>query len=663
MLEKTQIGLIVLLLCVHIIILFIIKKQTQNLVCPGYLNLTKGQCSDDGKYYMSFKTRSKECDPVIQDIKKRDTILLAGKLALQYITDSLNEDDDSLERLFQEKQINYYKGIFYFLLKPFLTVLPTNFGQNFITPYGTPSFIADYIKCIPDIKIVCQDLLNSPEYISTCSTYFQELEKFSNPTTPNCNISDPKLYENPLYVELGLLGALSITPSQALLITGVIKKEIGLKYWSFTPYLADRYNASDKCSPYNHIYFSSLTDPFNNFTQYLDNTEFRFALLTTINPNVGEYVNKLLEDTNQFDYIHRFDIPSGKNTMKIQPNLLNPNRLTEEDSVFNYETDRLSILFRMNVENSLSIKFEEFKLNPGFQTYILDFKDTIQSQFYIQTTPLKTCLPLLTNETFLQPTRNEIEIYIMKNILQSTHKTVKIHCFDSLLGTFAPLDKKVYSNMFSYENGLQAIQMASNANGDNPDAWYKISQPQCMSEEDVMVSICVNHTTLRNSMYCNINVLDKQIGRGIYSLEIFDENISTPFYGIVIGRNKNMIEDVKTQIQKRFGQDQILLKEYLIQTGKTMDWNVPMCHQLLFIERSYLNPRVLDKKNELKYYQDALPDTWSQMTRPDGTQLVQPIFIKFSQKTNRVLKIILITIFVFILLYISLYIHKKYNYT
>lgn len=668
-----QIFLVLLLLSSHILFAFIAQRKKDKKRCSGYLDSTLGQCTKDGKHYLSFIKRDEsECDPDIYNLKRRDIVLFAGKLALQYLTDERKTPPSAMHDLLVDhataEDIIVYQGIFYFLLKPFLTVLPTDFGQNYITPYGTPSFLADYVSCIPDLSSVCDDLIKDPDRRGICLKYFEQLKRsFSNRDSQNCTINDKGLYDNPLYVELGLLGAMTISPTQAIVLSGTIPANVGLKYWSFTPYLADRYDEDDICTPYHNIYFSSLTDPFNNFTSHTEQ-DFRFAIIITINKVVGDAMNHALRkdllEKGELDYIHRFDLPSGPGTMIVQPGLLNPNGLTNEDAAFNYMTDRLAVLFRMNVRNSASKSFEAFKLNPGFESYCVDLKTTEKNEFYSGIVPpLKVPLPLQTDESLLRDKFNSIQ-KLLDTSFRDTFSSRPIHRFDSLLGTFAPLDSGVYNNKFTYESGRQAIQMASNANGDNPDTWYKVSQPECMSMDDILVCVCVNHTKLRNSIYCNINVLDKQMGRGIGSVEIFEDDtelLNYPFYSVMISRNKELLENFKDSFSSLFEKD-IYIYDYLINTGDTMHWSVPMCHQLLFIERAYLNPTVAvvgdDGTVSFPYYKNKDVDEkyWKQMTRPDGNQLLHPVFMKFTKKSGfSVWSIAIVIIILLFILWILLF--------
>lgn len=649
-----ELFLACILILSHIILLKLSQKKRERDTCPGYLDNTYGQCTQNGKLYIGFIKRKASCDPTIYELKRRDIALFASKLVLQYITDQYEKPPTAIHGLFLEHDMTVYKGIFYFLLKPFLTILPTDFGQNYVTPYGTPSFFADYISCIPETELVCKDLIGDPNALDVCKRYFKDVNaRFANPIL-NCPIENTSLYSNPLYVELGLLGAMTITPTQAIVIHGVIPSDIGLKYWSFIPYLADRYENSDKCNPYNHIYFCSLTDPFNIFTHYTKD-DLRFAIIISINPQVSDAIHQLLRDRfSDIEYIHRFDIPSGSNSMIIEPSLINPNNIQEQDRAFNYKTDRLALLFRMNVINPNSPVFEKFKLNPHFETYCVDLGNSaITEQFFDGIHPaLKQPYPLYTDESFLQSKRDGIQ-GLIKSSFSRDYNVVNVHIFKSLLSTFAPLNHRVYFNEFTYKNGRQAIQMASNANGDNPDAWYKISQPQCLSMDDILLCICVNHTALMNSVYCNINVLDKQMGRGIASIEIFEDDVDLlkyPFYAVIVSRNSVLLQQIKNTLHDLFEHD-IFIYDYYIETGDTMNWNVPMCHQILFIERTYLNTNIPDSDGTLKYYREVTDTSlWSQMTRPDGNATVDPIFIKLTKRNYNLWYIIIIILIILILL-------------
>ena len=145
-----KMNFLIFIICVDIfIITFIILlsllytkilKQKQNqLKCPGSLNPNMNACYINGNIKLPIE-RNSNCDPI--DTKKYEENLLLFTLLIENLFMNISPLFPS------SSEYNTYSGIFYFANKALLKILPSDFGQNYITPYGIPSFPNYYINCI-----------------------------------------------------------------------------------------------------------------------------------------------------------------------------------------------------------------------------------------------------------------------------------------------------------------------------------------------------------------------------------------------------------------------------------------------------------------------------------------------------------------------------------
>jgi hypothetical protein len=246
------------------------------------------------------------------------------------------------------------------------------------------------------------------------------------------------------------------------------------------------------------------------------------------------------------------------------------------------------------------------------------------------------------------------------NILNPKYTKKSIHVFESLTSIYAPILDDCYNNKILYTNGLQAIQMSANANGDSYDAWYKISVPQCLGKNDILMSIAVNHSKYKNSVYCSMNIVNKNKGRGISSFEFF-ENDDIDMYIVLVSRNQQYLEKIKQQVIDMYTDQKIAVNSISIETGPTIDWKTPLCDAFTFIERSYINPTVLIDQKQT-YYKDKNVDSnlWKEMTHPQGNLLFDPVFIKWQWfNYDIVYMIILFILFIIILICFVAFYHRE----
>lgn len=624
----------------------LVRLKNTSRVCPGYLNQEANSCFFNGSLKLPF-SQLDTCDPVNYELYMKEISTFV--IQLQLILEENNKISSISQDILKSWSTKIYPGFFYFAQKSLLTVLPNDFGQNYISPYGIPCFLNYYINCLSSKQTFCNDILKSPFSQKVCMEYLKKIGKtFGNNECPFYH----KKINFPLYDELGMLGANSILPRQIMILEGIMPNESAkLYYWSFNIYLADRYTSKNKCNPYRNIYFTSIQTPFSIY-QYPSEKDFTFAIIISICKEIGDFVYDKIVD--KYDYVHRFNLPSGDKTMIINPNMINPNHLTNNDKVFDYETDRFTILFRMVCKDTNPI-YQKFLKNPQFKFTCFEFENMESQTFYID--KIKWPLPLSpkfkekenlkSQQTYLL---NKINNYIQTKNPNLIKKN--IHCFQSLAGLYAPTIKSFYDGTIQYENGLQAIQTASNANGDNYDAWYKFSVPQCLNRDDIFIALCVNHSAFNNSMYCSINIVDKNKSRGLISKEYYIEQDKKPWYVMLIGRDENKLNTVLTIIKK---DDEIIkncdVNIYIINTGPSIEWKIPICHQILFIERSYINPYILNEKNEMTFYKNVIKERWKEMTHPIGSELMDPIFIKYEFSYHTLFIIVFCMILIFILLF------------
>jgi hypothetical protein len=610
----------------------LIQKQNQ-LKCPGSLNPNVNSCYLNGNLKLPIE-RNSNCDPI--DTKKYEKNLLLFILLIENLflnIPSYEITPSSEITPLSDNEYDIYSGIFYFANKALLKILPSDFGQNYVTPYGIPSFPNYYINCIDDLKGFTNSII--PNNKNPNLLLYKALQyvgkKYGNDT---CPFQKP-LTNNSFYLQLGLLGANSILPNQIMILSGTMPTNtLNLYYWSFHIYLADRYNSKDLCAPYNHVYFASILPPFNIFTYIPDKNmnDFTFAIMISINDDVN--TNNIYKQLfKKFDYVHRFNIPSGENTMVIQDNLINPNHLTNQSKIYDYTTDRFTILFRMNQSNNATKTqkqdYELFKINAHFQFDCIDFKNTTNFNFYSNRVEWPQPLPPLYNEL------NDKELITLQNqiindlsiILNPKYTKKKIHCFESLTSIYAPILDDCYNNKILYTNGLQAIQMGSNANGDSYDGWYKLSVPQCLGMNDVFMSIAVNHSKYKNSIYCSMNLVDKNKGRGIQSFEFF-ENDDIDMYVVLTSRNQKYLDNIQKQLMNLYKNQKIAIRSIYLESGPCIDWKTPLCDSLTYIERMYINPSIIED-NTQKYFKEVDSKLWKNMTHPQGNLLLDPIFIKW----------------------------------
>lgn len=429
-----------------------------------------------------------------------------------------------------------------------------------------------------------------------------------NDNNPNLYISDKKFFNN-----IGLLGTFSLNFQQAILLKIKLPiKDLNLNYWSLNLYLADNLDPNLICHPYLNLNVASLVPPLNMFTsvgisgkkfnhltgegELLENGFINFLVIICLNQNIGNELKTKFQ--TQYDFIHIFGIPTLNGSMTIDSNLPNPNNLITNSALFNPNNQRLTMFMRLSPDPTQNDQtfFNSFikdKNGQYFQTLLISFNN---NNYSITKYP-KINYPLMINATINE--YNNINSF--KNIIKSirnnlflAYRIKKLQLRNSTLNIFGPKFKNVINTLQSYKGGWQSIQLAGNAQGDNYDAQYRLSESVCLQKKDVMFCVCVNHSYYDNSLYNSINLVDLNRGSGIVAFNL-NNNYKDDYYIVLFGRYMESINIFENKLKL----SNIKVFKYYIDTNE-----IPLCHHLLMVERTYLNINYvsIDRKNIYSIY-------------------------------------------------------------
>jgi hypothetical protein len=246
---------------------------------------------------------------------------------------------------------------------------------------------------------------------------------------------------------------------------------------------------------------------------------------------------------------------------------------------------------------------------------------------------------------------------------------------------------QVLNTVHPYKGGWQAIQLAGTAQGDNPDTQYRLSQGTCLGMKDVMLCVAINHSKYGICLYNNINIIDLNKS---YSFNSVTLNYTTDddLYIVIAGRDPYYISKTQVALNSMFEKERqkyqklkkakIGFYPIVIPTGTTDEDGVPLCHQILMVERIYINLTYasLTKTSHNYTYTYALEnifgqsmkelydiddqDAWDSLvnvTAPKVQTLLPPSFIKFSY-TNRRKTILTTSIILLVLLLVAMWLWR-----
>ncbi|NDE15706.1 hypothetical protein EBZ80_12325 [bacterium] len=541
--------------------------KAQHVACPGTFSLHLRPCVP------SLRETTAETDPLH---------------VLTWVASHLTTD------------VSTNGGKLVFATPALLDILPNDFSQNQLTPYGFVSFPADHVASIPaSVRQVYLQNCASKDRASLSKT-FSALPANANASAPSMR---PKrfasLTEETMYDVYGTLGANCLARDEGYVVHGVLPLgRVPVHYFSFVMYLADRYNTSYGCNPVDHTLFASILPPFNLFhiPARLRKQDVRFAILIAHTP----------------------DAP-------IHPQAPNPNQLSVNRAIFRPETDRWSILFRIAPKDVHAPAYQAFLRHSDIHAY--------RRRFAVHDAPFpyrNVFAPMLPPLTFFSPTwfdalRNQVDTALRKSSRHACVDTIQV--LPSITCIFAPHDKRTQEGFYPYTNGLLAIQMAGNALGDNPDCWYKFSKASCLAtDSDVLIVLAANHAAMDNAIYCNLNVNDVEKSRSVTNCTFVrpenasERQLNGAFYVALIGRDRATLTRLASQLRNEITARLPLDMVPLVVTSS----DVPLDHHVSIVERAYVNPSVFwnQMQRPLEDVPEALHAT---MTRPDGNLLLTPV--------------------------------------
>lgn len=615
-----------------LLLFFIILFVFFILLLIGYLVYFKVEqpyCGGklDSKSLLCNQEKEEECNP-------KDNVIYYKDIAksLQYIFRLYNKQNFILTALPTE-EYRVYKGVFFFGIPEILRALPTDFGQNSLSPYGFISFLPMYPSCISNKSDFCAQLFSSTKSNLISNAAQLECVSFLNGLANkagNCkfpvNDGSPNVYieNNAFFNEIGMLGAFSIDENQCVLLRFKIpQSELDLLYWSFNFYIADSLGKNNICSPTYQAIVGSLTHSLNLFhvaaksknrkNPFKD--DFDIIILVSYNDMVTEKVRDMISsDVNlkDIDMVHVFQVPTTKGSLTLSKDLPNPNLYDEETPLFNPKTDRLAVLLRLTPRKN--DKIEQTKLQNfinqnnrnDFSVNLIEFE---RNQFF----NLKP-YNFIPNPKQLEAPYNEYDLFgqmfrkmnneIALNLRLNLYNVEKLKVRNSLLNITAPLFRNVLNGNVPYKGGYQAVQLAGNMQGDNPDAQYRLGQSVCLTNKSsILITFGLNHQSFQNCLFNTYNVTDSVKA---YGYEAFLPNKDSTYLLYLIGRSKENLNYLSEQMNNffvnKYPDVKIDIKICIVKTGSTQEFAVPYCHPMLNIERIYINPNYSSLADSSKSY-------------------------------------------------------------
>lgn len=658
----------ILILLLITLIIFRIYFRLRTPQCGGYLNPSQRFCDSNNKI------TTVNCDPV--DTVEFDQCLLQF---LEYLDRVEQSSPDTLYKYFSSRIKSVHRGLFYFAIPELLKILPTAFGQNQYTPYGILSFFNLYPPCISSLNSFCNHVFhdkNSSTAQLSCVAFLRYL-KSRGP--PHCifSISDrnPSLVieDNDFFNEIGLLGSFSLDVNQVVVLSVKFPvASIELNYWSFNLYVSDSLDPDAECYPFRQTIVASIAPPFNMYTAAAQlrqvHPEFVSGfIIIGLDESIVSHTVDMLHDAPFFrrgqHFIRVMQVPAGHASMKIDPELPNPNQYTTQDAMFNPEYQRLSLFMRVSPRPDSSASLQNLiYFDPSsqaeFEVVLLQLASSQQKLFG------SFDLPPMIDPPYDEITELSTEF---SRLSQDMYRTFfsklfwihKLESRNSVTNLFAPLYRKILRDPnLEYRGGYQAIQMAGNGQGDNYDAQYRASEASCFGNNDILLSLCTNHAYFNNCINNSVNLVDLNRAYGFSSVQL-DESTQTPFYIVVFSRDNHLLNLTENTIRAVLSEQQnarvTIFKNY-IRTGASIQDGFPLCHEALLVERVYLNTNyqsvgygdIVYNLRDLMFTDDD--DRWDSLVNvvcPRNHTLMKPLYWRLNYSEDHPQIVILILIYCF----------------
>lgn len=665
----------------------------------------------DSSMLLCNKEDETKCNPKDDIIYYKDITK-----SLQYITRLFEKQSESfIIDPPSDNSFKVFKGVFFFGIPDILRALPTDFGQNSLSPYGFISFFPLYPSCISNKAEFCNELFDSPQDSIVnnaaqlaCVGFLNGLAK----EVGNCKFpvydNNPNLYieNNAFFNEIGMLGAFSLYQNQCVILRFKIpQSQLRLLYWSFNFYIADSLEKNNICSPTYQAIVGSLTHSLNLFhvaaqtkkkNPFTD--DFDIIILISYNDYVIQQVQKMIqtkEDLKDVDMVHVFKVPTAEGSLPISKNLPNPNLYNEKTRLFNPETDRLAVLLRLTPGDNTDEQFLQDYINQKNDSDPSKDRNDFKLNL-LEFSSINTIVPysFIPNPKQLKAPVNEFEIYgktfrrinkeITTNLRLNLFNVKKLNVRNSLLNITAPLYRNLLKGDVPYQGGYQAVQLAGNMEGDNPDCQYRLGQSVCLTnDKSILMTFGLNHQAFQNCVFNTYNVTDSIKA---YGYEAFVPDKTSTFLLYLIGRSKETLNYVSQQLEKalskRFPNESIQTEICIVKTGTTQEFAIPYCHPMLNVERIYLNPIYSSLTDASKTYSiwnifgddlnefkvnDISDDQWNSLINTTGPNLehyIKPTMYQIEQNDNNLLVktmavIIGIVFFIIILIVIFMILYRK----
>lgn len=658
--------LVVLLLSFIISTLLLRFRQP---TCGGNIDPSKRVCDSKGSI-----VTGESCHHVGSDAFTNDFIVF-----FQYIQRLRAKPSPDYNQFALQPDWKVYRGLFFFAIPELLRILPTDFGQNNSTPYGIVSFYPSYWSCIEDTSQFCSKLFSSMSsednlWQSLCKLYAREEQQHNKvcPFVVRDNNKDIYIQDTSFFNDVGLLGAISLYFNQAVVLFVDLPVEtLRLNYWSFDIYLADRLDKDDICYPPHQAYMASIAPPLNMYkavatskkifdplragTNTVVKGHVRFYVILALERGIQQRVEAFLRQnsTRSFDFIYTFEIPTATNTVPIDSTLPNPNHLSSDSTLFQPDTDRLCCFLRLSPDpnhgDPVALKNFIYQIGAGddsFEVNLIHMDDPYPYEpFGAPIWPLRINPPVSETPLLSQRWKD-----VQKRLASlPNYSFLQLQVRSSIFNIMAPLYQGLLTTTsYQYKGGFQAIQLAGNAQADNYDANYVISEGVCLRDQDALVAVAVNHALLDNCLYNSINVVDINRAFGYDAVNLTRDN-QVDFYVTIIGRDHQMITTIKALWQERLAEYKVGF--YVMPISNS---DLPLCHQILAIERTYVNTQFQSISDSRVLYSLSDPqdqDWWDSLinvTAPDPSSMIKPMFYKVSP-INAQQRLNLIYICVFLL--------------
>ena len=668
--------------------------------CGGYLDPSLRWCNESGRLVSGTPIPSATCDPTTDTARQESMarfLVYVSRLSQQASDEpKLGTSLSALGKV--------YPGMLLFAVPDLLRLLPSNFGQNYTTPYGMISFYQSFPPCISNPSGFCEYLTHGTPGVGAvvCDAYLRFLSAGKTcpfpltETTPTAWIDDVNFFN-----ALGMLGAFSLAPHQAVVFyTDLPVADLGLNYWSYVLYLADNLDPDNECGPRQQINFASLSSALNMFAAVgvsgkrfnpltaasgtVQPGHVKFYTVVALDSTVAANVVRQLEASAPYpaDFVHVLPVPAGPGSTRLDPTLENPNGLTTQDPAYNPTTQRLACFLRLSpsphATDAQSARLQDYIFARGSYTRMSEvvlLETTTQgtteaplSLFGLSPLAPMVAPPINELVSSKQGFRDVSRLFVHR--LRSTgYSVASLTVRNSTLNVFAPLYRNVLFTKNPYLGGFQAIQLAGNGLGDNPDAQYRLSQSACLLDSDVLVAFCVNHAALGNCLYNSVNVLDTNRAYG-YGAVVLDASSPQPYYMVLVGRSLSVLNQAEARIRQGLGNrvHDVSIHKIPLRTGPSENGDIPRCHQLLLVERVYVNLSYASTKDTTTTFrltdlfgpsldsllEDGAPDeAWESLrntTGPTNDTLVAPLFWKMSYSSKALQRLLLSTVLLLVLL-------------